>query len=252
MRHALAVPVAIVTIYGLSLPSCGADPHPTVPTADSNPPTTSATNPLVVLPNLDNRFVASADNPSMGRLLDVAGAFVGLADNAVVDRLDRLLDTINAIESALTCAYREERVGLRVYQDRVHTGSLGLAVAIRGGAFDAVLDVAGCVLVDRVEAWFDYLLDNAREARPAYGLCVDIDEITHAGERFTVIRAGTTDWMCLELGGGAAPRSTSVDTTDNTDIIVPRDPECEDSADDCPWDVLRTIPDDLVWSTTVP
>jgi hypothetical protein len=118
------------------------------------------------------------------------------------------------------CGYRPGEPAVRLYQDRAHPWSVGLAVVIPGTLVDVFDTPSACFLGHRTAAMVN-LAAVANEPAPAF---CDAQPLSAGGADFTLLTLGSTVDICAGLTGRpTVPVRTRVDAAVRPDA-APTDP----------------------------
>ncbi|WBB75906.1 hypothetical protein O7602_10495 [Micromonospora sp. WMMD1128] len=162
-----------------------------------------------LLPKLGEEDYTSIENPCLpytDLVSEVTGRIVpGQRAQAgqFLDHLGRFADRLGQVNDAVECAYRTDRLAVRIYQSRRDSWAVGVVAVVRG-RLGAVADTTACFLIQQIP-----LLglatqgDGPRRDAPAY--CFDTTHQRRGGEDYTIMWIGSSSLTCRGLQEGLVP-----------------------------------------------
>ncbi|GIG88639.1 SH3 domain-containing protein [Plantactinospora endophytica] len=196
------------------------------------------------LPKFDSDRYVTVENPCLphaglvGQVISMIPAAertgAGRATE-FVGRLDRFVNRLSVVNDVAECAYRRDRLAMRIFQSRQDRWAVGIAAVVRG-RLGAAAEVTACALIQQIASLGLGVRGDGPE-RDSPTFCFNTARDRRSGEDFTVIWIGSSTLVCRQLQDQLVPgdgRLVAVEA--EPDVALRSGPSRGDP-------VLRRVPD---------
>ncbi|MFC4945566.1 hypothetical protein [Pseudonocardia sp. GCM10023141] len=119
---------------------------------------------------------------------------------AYVDRIERIAGNLATINDVVKCGYENDRLAIGIYHQPKWVYSVGMVAVVRGTS-GAAIDALQCYLESLLGFDAPPTQPRGAPAQPSIQPCAGYraEESAVDGQFYTVLWAGSTDWMCTAL-----------------------------------------------------
>ncbi|WP_203855243.1 SH3 domain-containing protein [Plantactinospora mayteni] len=196
------------------------------------------------LPTFDSDRYVTVDNPCIpyaGLVSEVIGMIPAAERTGAgratefVGRLDRFVNRLSVVNDVAECAYRTDRLAVRIHQSRQDRWAVGITAVVRG-RLGAVAETTACALIQQIASLGLGVRDDGPE-RDSPAFCFNTSRDRRSGEDYTVMWIGSSSKVCRQLNEQLVPGDGHL-------VVIEAEPDVAlrsgPSQDD---EVLRRVPD---------